>query len=201
MARFCGKCGSAVSEGAKFCRACGTVLPQNVSPRQPAQSYVQSPLQQPQQIQQFQQPVQMQAPAATPAKKNKGKGVIIAAVVTSGVVVLVAGIVTVCVLGFREGGWFRRKGNTQEQYNAAEVQNITENVVSGYSDTATEAMLDYAKRLEEMGNYEAAAEIYARIQVAGQSDMKEAVQDYRDDPRRLLLDAFSDEDLYDALTD
>ena len=31
--------------------------------------------------------------------------------------------------------------------------------------------------------------------------MKDAVQDYRDDPRRLLLDALTGEDLYDALSE
>ena len=60
-------------------------------------------------------------------------------------------------------------------------------------------MLDYAKRLEEMGNTEAAAEIYAKLQDAAQADMKKLSEDNRDDVRRLMLDALSGEDLYKAL--
>ena len=197
MAKFCWKCGSAVSEGAKFCRACGTALSHNVNPHQPVQTYIQPPRQN--QI--------VSTTNSTPVKKRKGKGIIIAAIVTSVVVMIGAVVAVVGVFGFREGGWFRKKDNSEGSRIITEDKDGTDKTdsgngeTSGYAGTNTAAMLDYAKRLEEMGNMEAAAEIYARLDEAGRADMKDAVQDYRDDTRRLMLDALTGEDLYDALAD
>lgn len=197
MAKFCWKCGSAVSEGAKFCRACGTTIPQKNVHQQPVQTYIQPP----------QQNQIVQTTNSTPVKKRKGKGIIIAAIVSSVVVMIGAGIAAVCVLGFKEGGWFRKKDNSTDSRYVFEDKDGTDKTDSGYGDTSgyagtnTAAMLDYAKRLEEMGNMEAAAEIYARLDEAGRADMKDAVQDYRDDTRRLMLDALAGEDIYDALAD
>ena len=197
MAKFCWKCGSAVSEGAKFCRACGTTLPQTNVHQQPVQTYIQPP----------QQNQIVQTTNSTPVKKRKGKGIIIAAIVSSVVVMIGAGIAAVCVLGFKEGGWFRKNVNSTDSRYISDDKDGTDKTDSGYGDTSgyagtnTAAMLDYAKRLEEMGNMEAAAEIYARLDEAGRADMKDAVQDYRDDTRRLMLDALVGEDIYDALAD
>lgn len=191
MAKFCWKCGSTVSEGAKFCRACGTTIPQKNVHQQPVQTYIQPP----------QQNQIVQTTNSTPVKKRKGKGIIIAAIVSSVVVMIGAAIATVCVLGFKEGGWFRKNVNSTDSRYISEDKDGTDKTDSGYAGTNTAAMLDYAKRLEEMGNMEAAAEIYARLDEAGRADMKDAVQDYRDDTRRLMLDALAGEDIYDALAD
>lgn len=51
-----------------------------------------------------------------------------------------------------------------------------------------------------MGSPEAAAAIYEKLRLAGQSDMQQAAEQYRDDPERLMLDALRDEDLYRVLS-
>lgn len=92
--------------------------------------------------------------------------------------------------------------NSAQEINTApdpKETDIISNAASEHSGTNTAAMLDYAKRLEEMGNTEAAAEIYAKLQDAAQADMKKLSEDNRDDVRRLMLDALSGEDLYKAL--
>ena len=59
-------------------------------------------------------------------------------------ILLLAAIGAVCYFGFREGGWFRGKPSIAD----------AENVGSLY---------DYAKRLEEAGNYAAAQAVYDLI--------------------------------------
>ena len=195
MADFCSKCGSPLRENSRFCTKCGTLCeekPEAVfctvcgkqlragalfctgcgSPVQSAAPETEPPRQTP----------------AAPKKKivyrmQKPKrriGIPIA--IASGVVV-----VALCVaafFAFRDGGFLRRQ---------KPVEQIE-------TTTTTAAMLDYAKRLEEMGNHEAAAVIYDRLKEAGLSDMQEAAEQYRDDPRRLLLDALAGEDIYATLT-
>ena len=153
MARFCWKCGSAVSEGAKFCRACGTTLPLKNVPRQPIQSNDQPPI----------QTQTINKPKNTPVKKKKGKGIIVAAIISS-VVVMLGAFAVVGVLGFREGGWFRKKDDSNGRPAVSGYEDIMDaDRGDAYGDPGsnTAVMLDYAKRLEEMGNMEAAAEIYA----------------------------------------
>lgn len=65
---------------------------------------------------------------------------------------LIAILIVVCILGFRDGGWFRGKGKS---YDAQYVQSLE----------------DYAKQLEEAGNSEAAAAIYELIAKNGGGDI------------------------------
>ncbi len=94
-----------------------------------------------------------------------------------------------------------QESSTQENNTAPDPKetDFISSAASELSGTNTAAMLDYAKRLEEMGNPEAAAEIYAKLQDAAQADMKRLSEDNRDDVRRLMLDALSGEDIYKAL--
>lgn len=151
MAKFCINCGSVLREGAKFCLQCGTPVPQSAQQTQTAQKQ--------QELSAKKEPVkktQKQVPQKTEIKK-KGKGGLVAVIV----IILVAAIGVVGFLGFREGGWFRNSKNQGRP-----------TTYDGNSDI--DALLDYADRLEEAGNEEAAAIIRSRIPdaVAGEANQK-----------------------------
>ena len=141
MAKFCQNCGAQLSEGTKFCPSCGAPTAPAPQPQQPAYQQPQQPIyQQPQQPQQPvygqpQQPVYQQ-PAQKPPKKKKGKGGLIVLII-----LLVAALGVVGFFGFRDGGWFRKAGGSDEM----------------------QTLRAYAERLEKAGNTEAAAAIYALI--------------------------------------
>lgn len=77
------------------------------------------------------------------SNKNKGIGILIfcAAVI----------LIAVGILGFRDGGWFRKS----RTYDAQTVQSLT----------------DYAQQLEKAGNGEAAAAVYELIAKYGDGDL------------------------------
>ena len=104
---------------------------------------------------------------AAPVKKQKGKGGLIAVVS----LVLVAAIV-LGVFGFRDGGWFRGSGNDTSSGNESASYNSMQNV---------EAIKAYAERLEDEGNYEAAAQVWALLPAAAEAaaveDAKKAIED------------------------
>ncbi len=148
MPKFCPNCGAQVADNAKFCLTCGKPLAaqQPVQPQQPQyqQQYQQAPQYQPQyqqpqyqQVPQYQQQYQQPVYAQPPKKKGKGGIVFL-------VILLLAAIGVVCYFGFRDGGWFRSKPSIVD----------AENVGSLY---------DYAKRLEDAGNYAAAQAVYDLI--------------------------------------
>ena len=208
MAKFCQNCGTALGEGTKFCPGCGTPIPQAV-PQQPVQP--QQPQQQPQYQQpqpQYQQPQpQYQQPAPqqrqytpqpqvhipeqsakknaaraqkpAPVKKKKGMGGLVAVIV----ILLVAAIGVVCFFGFRDGGWFR--GDSQDRPTSYDGQN------------SFEALLDYANRLEDAGNEEAAARVRALIPeaAAGEAHQKAYEQQKENDELQMMEDM---EDLLEA---
>lgn len=153
--------------------------------QQQAQSRNQQPIQQ-QPAQQWQQP------------KKKGRSGLVAILVA----VLVVGLGVTAFFGFREGGFLR---SGKEPQSPGGSQSGTpggsqEGAQAGnQSGTNTEAMLNYAKRLEEMGNPEAAAAIYEKLRLAGQADLNAAAEASWDDPERLMLDALRGEDLYRTL--
>ena len=165
--------------------------------QQQAQPWTQQPQQPP-----IQQPVPQAAPrqrqAPQPQPKKKGKGGLVAILVA----VLVVGLGVTAFFGFREGGFLR---SGKEPQSPGGSQSGTpggsqEGAQAGnQSGTNTEAMLNYAKRLEEMGNPEAAAAIYEKLRLAGQADLNAAMESSRDDPERLMLDALRGEDLYRTL--
>ncbi len=151
MPRFCPGCGAQAADNAKFCLTCGKPLTaqQPVQPQYQQQQYQQVPQSQPyqqqpqyqqpqyQQVPQYQQPYQQPAYAQSPKKKGKGGIVFL-------IILLLAAIGIVCYFGFRDGGWFRSKPSIVD----------AENVGSLY---------DYAKRLEDAGNYAAAQAVYDLI--------------------------------------
>lgn len=174
MAHFCQNCGTALGEGTKFCPGCGTPIPQIAPQQQPVQP---QPPQQPQ-YQQPQQPVYQQpqkqhtqsqvhipeqfakknaarAQKPAPVKKKKGMGGLVAVIV----IMLVAAIGVVCFFGFRDGGWFR--GDSQDRPTSYDGQN------------SFEALLDYANRLEDAGNEEAAARVRALIPEAAAGEARQ----------------------------
>ena len=177
MAKFCQNCGSPLEEGVKFCSSCGSALaPQ--APQQPAQQpqpqYQQQPqaqqprpqYQQPAQPQ-YQQPRQQYAPQAqnAPAKK-KGKGGVVVAIL------LIAAIGAVCFFGFRDGGFFRSKDGVIDGGGKDEPTIV-------YDVKTVESLLDYAKKLEEAGNVDAAAAVYELIAKGGGADyIDEAHRDF-----------------------
>ncbi len=83
------------------------------------------------------------------SQKNKRIGIAILCAVVI--------LIVVCFLGFRDGGWFRKK-----TYDAQAVQSL----------------MDYAKQLEDAGNSEAAAAVYELIAKYGGGDLiPEAYED------------------------
>lgn len=78
------------------------------------------------------------------SQKNKIIGIVILCVIVI--------LIVVAILGFRDGGWFRKNDKT---YDAQSVQSLT----------------DYAKQLEDAGNSEAAAAIYELIAKYGGGDL------------------------------
>lgn len=195
MAYYCTKCGSPLKENAHFCTKCGTPCEEKPESlfctvcgkqlRTDAQfcTGCGSPVRKsaPEAAQQRQTPAQHKKKIVYTTQKPKRKaGIPIA--IASGVVV--AALCVAAFFAFRTGGFLRRQ---------KPVEQIE-------TTTTTAAMLDYAKRLEEMGNPEAAAVIYDRLREAGLSDMQEAAEQYRDDPRLLMLEALAGEDIYGTLT-
>ena len=125
--------------------------------------------------------------------------------------VLVIGLGVTAFFGFREGGFLRGGKEPQSQggsqsgtpggsQSGSEGGSQSGVQAGNQSGTNTEAMLNYAKRLEEMGNPEAAAAIYEKLRLAGQADLQKAAESSRDDPERLMLDALRGEDLYRTLS-
>lgn len=181
--------------------------------QQPMQQPVRQPVRQaaPQQPVPPVQPRQRQVPprqAPQPQPRKKGKGGLVAILVS----VLVIGLGVTAFFGFREGGFLR--GEKEPQSSQGGSQGSTPGGSQGgtpggsqggaqagnQSGTNTEALLNYAKRLEEMGNPEAAAAIYEKLRLAGQADLEQAAEACRDDPERLMLDALRGEDLYRTLS-
>ena len=155
MAKCCQNCGAALEDGVQICAYCGgAVAPQAPQPAQP-----QRPAQPQQQY--YAQP---QAPQSAPAKKKKGKvGVIVAAILC------LAAIGAVCFFGFRDGGFFRGTNGEKVENDAAIV----------YDVKTIESLLDYAKKLEEAGNKDAAAAVYEMIANGGGADyIDEAHRDF-----------------------
>lgn len=140
MANFCPNCGTPLAGETKFCPSCGTpVTPAAPAPQPQQQPAYQQPAPQQPVYQQPVQPVYGQQLAPVPAKdkKKKGKGGLVALVV----ILLVAALGAVGYFGFRDGGWFRPSGGSDEM----------------------QTLRAYAERLEKAGNTEAAAAIYALI--------------------------------------
>ena len=137
--------------------------------QQPAQPQYQQPTQP-----QYQQPAQPQyqqpqyAPQAqsAPAKK-KGKGGRVVAVI-----LCLAAIGAVCFFGFRDGGFFRPKEGVIDGGKEKEPTIV-------YDVKTVESLLDYAKKLEEAGNVDAAAAVYELIAKGGGADyIDEAHRDF-----------------------
>ena len=189
MAKFCQSCGAPLEDGVKFCTSCGSAVapaPQPAQPTQPTQAQPQQPAQQPQYQQpqqQYQQTAPQQqyqpqpqyqpqqnvrpqsAPQAKPAKKGKG-GIVVA-------ILLVAAIGAVCFFGFREGGFFRSKDGGEKIDNTGKEPTIV------YDVKTIESLVDYAKKLEEAGNTDAAAAVYELIAKGGGADyIDEAHRDF-----------------------
>lgn len=134
--RFCTSCGAQIPDGVKFCPKCGA----SVSGTQPSYQKPAPQNQQPQSVQQTYTQKQTQTYSAPPVKKKKGKGGVVVLVV-----ILILAVGVTCFLGFRDGGFFR-KGSKRIVDKSGSI-----------------SMLEYAKQLEEAGNYEAAAAVYSLI--------------------------------------
>ena len=177
MAKFCQNCGSPLGEGVRFCTSCGSPVPQTAQPQQPKSSpnpqpHSYTPRPQVRIPEQFAQRNAARAQQnAAPVKKEKGKGGLIAVVS----LVLVAAIV-LGVFGFRDGGWFRGSGKQTAAYDGKSGYGAREST-EGYMQSEHEALLDYAKRLEEAGNEEAAAAVYALLPQGGGAELIEKAHD------------------------
>ena len=199
MADYCSKCGSPLRENASFCTKCGTPCQEKPEAlfctvcgkqlRTDAKfcTACGTPVPQagPEAAPQRQTPAPQKKKKIVYTMRKPKRRIGIPIAIASGVVV-----VALCVaafFAFREGGFLRR-------------QKPVEPVEQIETTTTTAAMLDYARRLEEMGNTEAAAVIYDRLREAGLSDMQKAAEQYGDDPRMLMLEALAGEDIYGTLT-
>ena len=167
MAKFCQNCGAPLDDSVKFCMSCGAAVAPAVQTQQQAQSAppTQPQYQQPAQPQyqqpaqpQYRQPAQPQyAPQAASAAKKKGKGGVIALVA----ILCAAAIGAVCFFGFRDGGFFRSKDGGEKIDNTGTEPTIV------YDVKTIESLVDYAKKLEEAGNVDAAAAVYELIAKGG----------------------------------
>ena len=138
MAKFCQNCGTALSEGIKFCPSCGSPVALPVQPVQVPPQPQPQPQQQPQQPV-YQQPPQTARPTQTTpqspertaysrpvpqvyipeqfAQKNAARAQQSAAPVKkkkgkgglAAVSLLLVAAIVVGIFGFRDGGWFRGK--------------------------------------------------------------------------------------------
>ena len=192
MAKFCQNCGSALTEGTKFCPSCGTPVAQSAQPTQ------QQPSQQPQQQPKpYTQKLQVKIPEefaqrnaaraqrnaartqqkAAPVKKQKGKG---------GFAKLIAAILVLCIVvtGFVKPGFFLKglkEKNDRGDSSILSGQVISSESASYNSMQNVEAITAYAERLEDEGNYEAAAQVWALLPAAAEDaaveDAKKAIED------------------------
>ena len=182
MAKFCIDCGAPLEPDSKFCSSCGAVIdpkeyavsqparqptpqvqpaPQFTPQAQPAPQSTRQAQSAPQSTRQA-QPTPQSTPGQKPQKratnapaaKKKGKGVLVVALL------LVAAIGAVCFFGFRDGGFFR----------GGEKNGTSDNAVT-LDAASLNSMLDYAKRLEEQGNADAAAAVYELIAKNGGADL------------------------------
>ena len=195
MAKYCRYCGSKLNEAAAFCESCGKPVQkkqQSICPNcggvlsdnarfckncgSPSMVQQQT-YQHPQKIKFQTNPTMQNSYINQPKKSKRG----LTAMIIAGVVILVlviSSLITLLVCDFK---W--KKKNTEEQPSS----NI-------------EAMLEYAEQLKENGNPEAAEAVNQLLKQGGQADLKEASNQHRDDPERLMLDALSGEDLHRILS-
>lgn len=166
MAKFCINCGSALREGSNFCPQCGAPVQKTV--QQPQQTQT---AQKQQELSVKKEPVKktQKQPQKT-EKKKKGKGGLVAVIV----ILLVAVIGVAGFLGFREGGWFRSNKNQGRP-----------TTYDGNSDI--DALLDYADRLEEAGNEEAAAIIRSRIPDAAAGEANQKLEEMTEENEELQV--------------
>ena len=79
-------------------------------------------------------------------------------------------VILVCILGFREGGWFRGNGladETQALTGGGSSGGGKEPTGNGDGSLSMPSLTEYAKQLEANGNKEAAAAVYELIAAYG----------------------------------
>ena len=211
--QLCPYCGRALIKNDRFCTGCG----RPITIQQPVQGQPQQMQAQPQQRVQYQQNTQPQqrvqyqqvphqpqqirtAPAAPPnpaaqPKKKSGKGVLIALIAVFGS----AAVLVVGILGFRKGGWFRSKdepGKESVVQDDKDGQADLEGRPTTYDgENSIDALLDYADRLEEAGNEEAAAIVRSKIPQAAAGEANQKLEELKQDASDFQVF----EDVHDAL--
>ena len=205
--QLCPYCGRALIKNDRFCTGCGRPItiqqpvqgqPQQMQ-AQPQQRVQYQQNTQPQQKVQYQQTPQVQqpqqirtAPAAQPKKKS-GKGALIALIAVFGS----AAVLVVGILGFRKGGWFRSKDEPGKESVVQDDKdgqaNLNGRPTTYDGENSIDALLDYADRLEEAGNEEAAALVRSKIPQAAAGEANKKLEELKQENEELqMIEDFND---------
>lgn len=76
-------------------------------------------------------------------------------------------VIVICILGFREGGWFRGNGHVDETQSFTGGDTEPTGNVDVDVEPSIPSLTEYAKQLEANGNKEAAAAVYELIAAYG----------------------------------
>ena len=160
MAQFCEKCGTRLNPGAVFCPECGAKI---APPAQP-QQYADPP---------------EKAPGAYPGKSKKSPVWTVLLIVFS---VLLIG--ELAVASFVAPGFLLRAPKEDVATESPPASVVPQ------SESNAQAMLRYARELEENGQYEAAAQIYSMLpDEVVKETQRQAAEVLDNIPEKQIMDA------------
>lgn len=108
---------------------------------------------------------------STPQKKRLSRTAWIAIACAAAAVIVMT---VICILGFREGGWFRGQdtpGGSVTDADGTRPSAPETGGGSGMDPQTLRSLTDYAKQLEANGNTEAAAAVYELIAACGDGSL------------------------------
>ena len=208
MANFCPSCGAGLTNGMRFCPVCGLTImygnpnqamqqsnmqqmpyqqrPQGQMPPQmqiPPQA--QMPPQMPPQMQ-GQIPLQMQQP---PRPKKKSKVTVIPLIILMSIF-----FVEIIISGLLVTGLVIRSNKNKKDKEPPQYHVMESKEADFEEQSNTEALLNYARKLEEQGNIEAAAAIYNMLSEEYLNDAYIEANEMMEDAEKQI----KDENLIDA---
>ena len=204
MANFCPSCGAGLTNGMRFCSFCGLPIMygnpnqamqqsnmQQMSYQQRPQGQMPPQMQIPPQAQmppqmQGQIPLQMQQP---PRPKKKSKVTVIPLIILMSIF-----FVEIIISGLLVTGLVIRSNKNKKDKEPPQYHVMESKEADFEEQSNTEALLDYARKLEEQGNIEAANAIYNMLPDSYLNDAYIEANEMMEDAEKQI----KDENLIDA---
>ena len=178
MANFCPSCGAGLTNGMRFCPVCGSPIMYG----NPNQATQQSNIQQ----MQGQIPLQMQQP---PRPKKKSKVTVIPLIILMSIF-----FVEIIISGLLVTGLVIRSNKNKKDKEPPQYHVMESKEADFEEQSNTEALLNYARKLEEQGNIEAANAIYNMLPDSYLNDAYIEANEMMEDAEKQI----KDENLIDA---